>query len=135
MAKTKSKSKTKATEKLQTPKVSAKESGKPVSKGRLNAFVIVESPTKAKTIRKFLPSNYHVEACVGHIRDLPASAKEIPEKYKKEKWASLGINVDKDFEPLYVIPNGKTKIIRHLKECLKDADELILATDEDREGE
>ncbi len=99
------------------------------------ALVIVESPTKAKTIRKFLPSEYHVEACVGHIRDLPASAKEIPEKYKKEKWASLGIDVENNFSPLYIIPSAKLKVIKHLKECMEDAEELILATDEDREGE
>lgn len=98
-------------------------------------LVIVESPTKAKTIRKFLPKNFVVEACVGHIRDLPASAKEIPEKYKKEKWASLGINVDNNFEPLYVVPSKKAKVIKSLKDELKKADELILATDEDREGE
>lgn len=99
------------------------------------SLVIVESPTKAKTIRKFLPANYHVEACVGHIRDLPASAKEIPEKYKKLPWASLGIDVDNNFTPLYIIPNAKSKIIRHLKDLLESSSELILATDEDREGE
>src|ERR1051326_4913377 len=99
------------------------------------ALVIVESPTKAKTIRKFLPASYHVEACVGHIRDLPASAKEIPEKFKSLKWATLGINVEDDFAPLYIVPSGKVKIIKHLKACMKAADELILATDEDREGE
>jgi len=98
-------------------------------------LVIVESPTKAKTIRKFLPKDYIVEACIGHIRDLPASAKEIPAKYKKEKWASLGINVDKNFEPLYVIPSKKQKVIKGLKEQMAKASELILATDEDREGE
>ncbi len=110
-------------------------SSKPLGTTSLKRFVIVESPTKAKTIRKFLPPGYHVEACVGHIRDLPASAKEIPEKYKKEKWASLGINVDDDFTPIYIIPPAKSKIIKHLKECMREADELILATDEDREGE
>jgi len=98
-------------------------------------LVIVESPTKAKTIRKFLPSGYHVEACVGHIRDLPASAKEIPEKFKKLPWASLGIDVENNFTPLYIIPGTKTKVIRHLKDLLESSDELILATDEDREGE
>lgn len=103
--------------------------------GEEKVLVIVESPTKAKTIRKFLPKNFHVEACVGHIRDLPSSAKEIPAKYKKEKWATLGIDVDHDFTPLYVIPSAKMKIIKHLKDLLDDADELVLATDEDREGE
>ncbi len=98
-------------------------------------LVIVESPTKAKTIRKFLPAGYHVEACVGHIRDLPASAKEIPEKFKKLPWANLGIDVENDFSPLYIIPPAKTKVIRHLKDLLEQSDELILATDEDREGE
>jgi DNA topoisomerase I len=98
-------------------------------------LVIVESPTKAKTIRKFLPKNFVVEASVGHIRDLPQSAADTPAKYKKEPWARLGINVDQDFEPLYIIPKDKTKIIADLKEKLKSADELYLATDEDREGE
>ncbi|MCX6119627.1 MAG: type I DNA topoisomerase [Proteobacteria bacterium] len=98
-------------------------------------LVIVESPTKAKTIRKFLPKNFIVEASVGHIRDLPQSAADTPLKYKKEPWARLGINVDQDFEPLYIIPKDKTKIIADLKAKLKDADELYLATDEDREGE
>lgn len=98
-------------------------------------LVIVESPTKAKTIRKFLPKNFVVEASVGHIRDLPQSAADTPAKYKKEPWARLGINVDQNFEPLYIIPKDKTKIIADLKEKLKHADELYLATDEDREGE
>lgn len=98
-------------------------------------LVIVESPTKAKTIRKFLGKNYIVESCMGHIRDLPQSAKDIPEKVKKEKWAQLGVNVDKNFEPLYCIPKDKTKVIKNLKDKLSEADELYLATDEDREGE
>jgi len=72
---------------------------------------------------------------MGHVRDLPASAKEIPAKYKKEKWANLGINVDKDFEPLYVISSRKKKTVTKLKKKLSEVDELILATDEDREGE
>lgn len=95
----------------------------------------MESPTKAKTIRKFLGSNYIVESCMGHIRDLPQSAKDIPEKVKKEKWAQLGVNVDKNFEPLYCVPKDKLKVIKNLKEKLLEADELFLATDEDREGE
>ena len=98
-------------------------------------LVIVESPTKARTIRKFLGKNYIVESCMGHIRDLPQSAKEIPEKFKKEEWAYLGVNVDKEFEPVYCIPKSKVKIVQELKGKLKGADELILATDEDREGE
>jgi DNA topoisomerase-1 len=99
-------------------------------------LVIVESPTKAKTIRKFLPKNFTVEASMGHIRDLPQSAADIPAKYKKEPWAKeTGINCENNFEPLYIVPKDKTKIISSLKERLKDADELYLATDEDREGE
>lgn len=98
-------------------------------------LVVVESPTKAKTIRKFLGKDYIVESCMGHIRDLPQSAKDIPEKFKKEKWAQLGVNVDKNFEPLYCIPKDKTKVVKNLKDKLSEADELYLATDEDREGE
>ena len=98
-------------------------------------LVIVESPTKAKTIRRFLPNGYVVDSSMGHIRDLPASAKEIPARYKKESWANLGINVEHDFEPLYVIPGSKKKVVKQLQQELKEADELILATDEDREGE
>ncbi len=98
-------------------------------------LVVVESPTKAKTIKKYLGSEFLVESCMGHIRDLPQSAKDIPEKVKKEPWAKLGVNVEKEFEPLYCIPKNKTKVVRALKDLLKEADELILATDEDREGE
>lgn len=98
-------------------------------------LVIVESPTKAKTIRKFLGRDYVVESCMGHIRDLPQSAKDIPEKVKKEKWAQLGVNVDKNFEPLYCVPKDKLKVVKNLKDKLEDASELYLATDEDREGE
>ncbi|HEX7676116.1 MAG TPA: type I DNA topoisomerase [Bdellovibrio sp.] len=98
-------------------------------------LVIVESPTKAKTIRKFLGRDYVVESCMGHIRDLPQSAKDIPEKVKKEKWAQLGVNVDHNFEPLYCIPKDKVKVVKNLKDKLADASELYLATDEDREGE
>jgi DNA topoisomerase-1 len=98
-------------------------------------LVVVESPTKAKTIRKFLGKDYIVESCMGHIRDLPQSAKDIPEKVKKEKWAQLGVNVDKHFEPLYCIPKDKIKVVKNLKDKLAEASELYLATDEDREGE
>ncbi|MCB0391124.1 MAG: type I DNA topoisomerase, partial [Bdellovibrionales bacterium] len=98
-------------------------------------LVIVESPTKAKTIRKFLGKDYTVESCMGHIRDLPQSAKDIPEKFKKESWANLGVNVDDHFDPVYCIPKSKVRIVKALKDKLKNADELILATDEDREGE
>ncbi|MEO5667443.1 MAG: type I DNA topoisomerase [Bdellovibrionota bacterium] len=98
-------------------------------------LVIVESPTKGKTITKFLPKNYIVEASYGHVRDLPQSATDIPAKLKGEEWTKLGVNVDNDFEPLYVVPKDKTKRIRELKELMKDADEIFLATDEDREGE
>ncbi|MCL1474821.1 type I DNA topoisomerase [Argonema antarcticum] len=101
----------------------------------MSTLVIVESPTKARTIRNFLPSNYRVEASMGHVRDLPSSAEEIPEAVKGEKWAQLGVNVEADFEPLYVIPQNKKKIVKELQQALKEADELILATDEDREGE
>ncbi|MBV8884924.1 MAG: type I DNA topoisomerase [Chroococcidiopsidaceae cyanobacterium CP_BM_RX_35] len=98
-------------------------------------LVIVESPTKARTIRNYLPSSYRVEASMGHVRDLPPSAKEIPEAVKGEKWAELGVNVEADFEPLYIVPKDKKKVVTQLKEALKVADELVLATDEDREGE
>ncbi|HHY54067.1 MAG TPA: type I DNA topoisomerase [Chloroflexi bacterium] len=98
-------------------------------------LVIVESPTKAKTISRFLPRDYQVKASMGHVRDLPASAAEIPEKYKGEPWSRLGVDVEHDFDPLYVIPDKKRKLITELKAALKEADELILATDEDREGE
>ncbi len=101
----------------------------------MTKLVIVESPTKAKTIRNFLPKGYHVEASMGHVRDLPASAGEIPVKYKGVPWARLGVNVENDFDPLYVVPNSKKKVIKQLRDQLKNADELILATDEDREGE
>lgn len=106
-----------------------------VNSGSGAKLVIVESPTKAKTIRKFLGSDYIVESCMGHIRDLPQSAKDIPEKVKKEKWAQLGVNVDHHFEPLYCVPKDKLKVIKNLKDKLSEADELYLATDEDREGE
>lgn len=101
----------------------------------MKSLIIVESPTKAKTIKKFLPKGVTVDSCNGHIRDLPASAKEIPAKLKKNKWANLGIDIDHDYEPLYVVSPQKKKTVARLKKLVKEADELILATDEDREGE
>src|SRR5687768_4678272 len=101
----------------------------------MGSLVIVESPTKARTIRDFLPRGYHVAASMGHIRDLPDKAADIPAKLKGEEWARLGVNVENDFEPLYVVPADKKKVVKELKDLLKNADELILATDEDREGE
>lgn len=101
----------------------------------MSKLVIVESPTKARTISSYLPDGYEVKASMGHVRDLPASAREIPAAVKNEEWSRLGVNVDAEFEPLYVVPKDKKKVIKELTAALKDADELILATDEDREGE
>ncbi|TYP93468.1 DNA topoisomerase-1 [Fodinibius salinus] len=101
----------------------------------MKSLVIVESPTKIKTLKKYLPDDYVIDSSMGHIRDLPANAKEVPKKFKGEEWSNLGVNTDDGFEPLYVIPSGKKKVVRRLKKELKDSDELILATDEDREGE
>ncbi|MCY7390462.1 MAG: toprim domain-containing protein, partial [Leptolyngbyaceae cyanobacterium CAN_BIN12] len=101
----------------------------------MSTLVIVESPTKARTIRNYLPAGYRVEASMGHVRDLPQSASEIPASVKGQKWAQLGVNVESNFEPLYVVPQDKKKIVKELKDALKNVDELILATDEDREGE
>ena len=98
-------------------------------------LVIVESPAKAKTIAGYLGKDYLVESSIGHIRDLPNNAGEIPAKYKGEAWARLGVNVDKEFEPLYVVDSRKKKVVSDLKAKLKGVDELLLATDEDREGE
>jgi DNA topoisomerase-1 len=98
-------------------------------------LIIVESPAKAKTIGRFLGSDYIVEASFGHVRDLPQNAAEIPDALKKEKWAKLGVNVEKGFEPLYVIPSDKKKRLAALKAAMKDAGSILLATDEDREGE
>ena len=97
--------------------------------------MIVESPTKAKTISKFLGKGFEVLASNGHIRDLPDSAAEIPAKLKKEPWARLGINIDAEFEPLYVVPDSKKRQVKELRAAVKDADAIYLATDEDREGE
>ncbi len=98
-------------------------------------LVIVESPTKARKIAGYLGSNYIVESSRGHIRDLPRAAADVPAKYKSEPWARLGVNVDADFEPLYIISPDKKSTVAELKDLLKGVDELYLATDGDREGE
>jgi len=101
----------------------------------LRRLVIVESPAKARTIAGYLGKGYVVESSIGHIRDMPDKAAEIPAKYRGEAWARLGVNVDADFEPLYVVNPDKRQQVAKLKAALKNADELLLATDEDREGE
>ncbi|MEW5810827.1 MAG: type I DNA topoisomerase [Actinomycetota bacterium] len=103
--------------------------------GRVRRLVIVESPTKARKIAGYLGSNYIVESSRGHIRDLPRNAADVPAKYKSEPWARLGVNVEHNFEPLYIISPEKKSTVAELKDLLKDVDELYLATDGDREGE
>src|SRR3954462_8419360 len=98
-------------------------------------LVIVESPAKAKTLGRFLGNKYRVEASYGHIRDLPESAAEVPKEIKEKEWGRLGVDVDSDFTPYYVVPADKRKQVAHLKTAIKDASELLLATDPDREGE
>ena len=98
-------------------------------------LVIVESPAKAKTIEKFLGKDYRVVASFGHIRDLPQGKAQAPASIKDKPWAALSIDVDNNFEPVYIIPPDSKKRVAELKKLLKDCDELILATDEDREGE
>ncbi|MBJ8346024.1 type I DNA topoisomerase [Antrihabitans sp. YC2-6] len=107
----------------------------PVAGRTIRRLVIVESPTKARKIAPYLGRGYTVEASVGHIRDLPRGAADVPAKYKGESWARLGVNVDHDFEALYVVSPDKRAKVTELKGLLKDADELYLATDPDREGE
>src|SRR5829696_4851882 len=98
-------------------------------------LVIVESPAKAKTLGRFLGNKYRVEASYGHIRDLPESAADVPKEIKEKGWGRLGVDVDSDFRPYYVVPGDKKKQVAHLKTAIKDASELLLATDPDREGE
>ena len=98
-------------------------------------LVIVESPTKATKIASFLGDGYIVESSRGHVRDLPTGAADVPAKYKGEKWARTGVNVDNGFEALYVVNPDKKATMRSLKDALAGADELLLATDGDREGE
>jgi DNA topoisomerase I len=99
------------------------------------SLVIVESPAKARTLGRFLGNRYRVEASYGHIRDLPESAAEVPKDIKDKEWGRLGVDVDQDFTPYYVVPSDKKKQVAHLKTAVKDASELLLATDPDREGE
>ena len=101
----------------------------------INRLVVVESPTKARTIKAFLPEGYRVAASMGHVRDLPESAADIPEEVKGKEWARLGVDVESDFQPLYVVPPSKKKVIGELRKLLREAEELVIATDEDREGE
>jgi DNA topoisomerase-1 len=99
-------------------------------------LVIVESPAKAETIQKYLPDGFRVEASNGHIRDLPKNASEMPDDYSDKPWSNLGVNVDENFEPFYVVQEGRSKKkISELKQAMREADALYLATDEDREGE
>ena len=98
-------------------------------------LVIVESPAKARKIASYLGKDYVVLSSKGHIRDLPRKAAEVPAKYKGESWSNLGVNVDNDFEPIYIVTPDKKSTVAELKEALKDVDELYLATDGDREGE
>src|SRR4051812_7550608 len=107
-----------------------------VANKKVKGLVIVESPAKAKKINSYLGSDYTVLASMGHVCDLPQSAEQIPDDVKKaQPWTKLGVNPDNDFEPYYVIPKEKEKTVRELKAALKQAEELIIATDEDREGE
>ncbi len=101
----------------------------------MKRLVVVESPTKARTIRNFLSGDYQVEASMGHVRDLPASASEIPDDMRDKPWANLGVDITDGFEPIYVVAADKKKVVRQLKTALKGTDELLIATDEDREGE
>src|SRR5205823_8387902 len=100
----------------------------------LKRLVIVESPAKAKTIAGYLGPEFMVESSIGHIRDLPERASEIP-KEERAKYGALGVAIDEGFEPYYVVDPDKKKVVADLKRKLKGADELLLATDEDREGE
>ena len=106
-----------------------------MSSAKKKKLVIVESPVKARTIARFLGADYSVESCMGHIRDLPGSAKELPESVRKKPWARLAVDVENNFHPFYCIPLDKKETVKKLKSKTKSSQELILATDEDREGE
>ena len=127
--------KTKAAAAAKAATDGGKKTKAPAANGHGTKLVIVESPSKARTIAGYLGQGYVVESSVGHIRDMPDSAADIPAKYKGEPWARLGVNVDDNFQALYVVHNDKRQQVSKLKSLLKDADELFLATDEDREGE
>src|SRR3954464_7214446 len=98
-------------------------------------LVIVESPTKAKTLGRFLGDRYQVESSYGHVRDLPESASQVPEEIRKKKWGRLGVDTEGDFKPYYVVPDDKRQRVNELKVALKGATQLMLAPDPDREGE
>src|SRR5437879_9227114 len=98
-------------------------------------LVIVESPAKAKTRERFLGDRYQVKASYGHVRDLPESAKQVPDEIRKKKWGRLGVDTEGDFTPYYVIPDDKRKYVQALRSALKGANQVLLATDPDREGE
>jgi DNA topoisomerase-1 len=120
---------------LADPKLKDSKSPSSGGNGSRRRLVIVESPTKARKLAGYLGSRYIVESSRGHIRDLPRAAADVPAKFKSEPWARLGVNVDADFEPLYIISPEKKSTVSELKGLLKDVDELYLATDGDREGE
>jgi DNA topoisomerase I len=134
-AKTKAGTTAKATKATRGKSTTAARGKAAPGNGHGTKLVIVESPSKARTIAGYLGQGYVVESSVGHIRDMPDSAAEIPAKYRGEPWARLGVDVDHNFEPLFVVHSDKRQQVSKLKSLLKDADELLLATDEDREGE
>src|ERR1700759_3286436 len=98
-------------------------------------LIIVELPTKARTLERFLGERYSVKSSFGHVRDLPESASQGPPEIKKEKWGRLGVDTDGDFKPYYVVPDDKRKNVAELKAALKAPTDLMMATDPDREGE
>ena len=124
-----------ATKPSATKRSATRRNGSDSGNGEGPRLVIVESPAKARTIARFLGPDYVVEPSIGHVRDLPSSAAEIPATHKKQKWARLGVDVDHDFAPLYIVPAAKREQVKKLKALTKGASELYLATDEDREGE
>ena len=101
----------------------------------MSKLVIVESPAKARTIAGYLGSGFIVESSIGHVRDLPRNADDVPKAHKGKSWARLGVDTENDFKPLYIVPKTKKAQITKLRQLVKEADELYLATDEDREGE